>query len=184
MAYDKGLDTAPAKSSGGSRAPHQDFQWSDVGNWYHQAANWWNKKNAPQIGQNPYLGNYGGLISQLQTQAAGGGPSLAGNAYVQAHNQGIHDQMSMAAGGSAGQVRQAGQNVGRMSQSLAGGYSNARLQEQLAAQQALQGALSGASNAWFMPQAANLQATMNTQTNGQQLLGFLSQLGGGLGKIT
>lgn len=134
------------------------------------------RSNVPQIGQNPYLGDWRNLIGQLQQTASGNGPSLAGNAYQQAHAQGLSDQMSMAAGGSAGAARQAGMNMTRMNQGLAAGYSNARLQEQLAAQQALQGALSGAGNAWFQPQQANLQATLATPTNGQQLLNFLSQL--------
>lgn len=135
--------------------------------------NWGGQRNAPQIQQNPYMGDWGALLTQLKGQVNGQGPSLAGNAYNQAHAQGLRDQMSMSAGGSAGQARQAGMNMQRMNQGLAAGYSNARLQEQLANQQALQAALTNAGNAWFMPQQANLQAQVQTPTNGQQLLQFL-----------
>lgn len=145
--------------------------------------NWLGQKNAPQIPQNPYLGDWGSLIAQLQKTSSGQGPSLAGNAYQQAHAQGLQDQQMMAAGGSAGQARQAGMNMTQMNQGLAAGYSNARLQEQLAAQQALAATLSQAGNQWFMPQSANLQAQLGTQTNGQQMMNFLSQLAGGLGSL-
>ena len=66
-------------------------------------------------------------------------------------------------------------NMGKANAGLAQGYSNARLQEQMAARQQLQGALSGAGTAWFQPQQANLQATLGTQSNGQQLMGVLGQ---------
>jgi hypothetical protein len=137
---------------------------------------WMGKKNAPQIPQNPYLNDWGSLIGQLQRTASGTGPSVAGGAYQQAHAQGLQDQRSMAAGGSAGAARQAGLNVNQMNAGLAQGYSNARLQEQLAAQQALGGTLAQAGNAWFQPQQANLQAQLGTQTQGQQLMNFLQQL--------
>lgn len=154
-----------------------------MGNAGKGVKNWMGKKNAPQIPQNPYLGDWGALLGQLQQTAAGKGPSLAAGAYQQAHGQALQDQRSMAAGGSAGQARQAGMNMVKQNQGLAQGVSQVRLQEQLAAQQALQAALTGAGNAWFQPQAANLQATLGTQTNGQQLLNFLQQLGMGAGTL-
>lgn len=144
---------------------------------------WMGRKNAPQIPQNPYLGDWGSLIKQLQATSSGQGPSLAGNAYNQAHAQGLSDQRSMASGGSAGAARQAGMNMTRMNQGLAQGYSNARLQEQLAAQQALAGTLAQAGNSWFQPQAANLQAQLGTQTNGQMMMNFLSQLAAAGGTV-
>jgi hypothetical protein len=96
----------------------------------------------------------------------------------------MNDYQSMSHGGSAGAARMAGRNMGMANQGLAAGYSNARLQEQLAARQQLQGALSGASNAWFQPQQANLSAQMGQQTNAQQLMGFLEQLGAIGGKMS
>lgn len=164
--------------------------WYDYVNpyrWAQSAMGWAGKKpTAPQIPSNPYLGDWGSLIGQLQQTASGQGPSLAGGAYQQAHAQGLQDQRSMAAGGSAGQARQAGMNMTRLNQGLAQGYSNARLQEQLAAQQSLMAALSGAGNAWFQPQQANLQAQMGVMgmpSNGQQLMNFLMQLGMGAGTL-
>lgn len=154
--------------------------WYDYANpyrWGQSAAAWAQKKNAPQIDQNPFMGDWGSLISQLQQTASGQGPSVAGNAYQQAHAQGLQDQRSMASGGSAGAARQAGMNVTRMNQGLAQGYSGARLQEQLSAQQSLQAALSGAGNAWFQPQQANLQSQLQTPSNGAMLANFLMQLG-------
>lgn len=141
---------------------------------------WGKKKNAPQIGENPYLGGWNDLIGQLQQQSSSNyqGPSLAQNAYREAHGQAMNDYASMSHGGSAGAARQAQRNMGQANAGLAQGYSNARLQEQLAARQMLQGSLAGAGNAWFQPQAANLGATMNTQSNGQQLMNFLAQLTG------
>jgi hypothetical protein len=147
---------------------------------------WYGKKNAPQIQENPYLGQWGSLIGDLQAQSSSNyqGPSLAGNAYNQAHNQGINDVMSMSRGGSAGSARAGMRQMGNMNQGLAAGYSNARLQEQMAARMQLQGALAGAGNAWFQPQQANLQATMGTQSQGQQLMAFLKDVGGIVGSVS
>lgn len=146
---------------------------------------WYNKKNAPQVGSNPYLGNWNNLIGQLEKQSSSSytGPSLAQNAYREAHAQGLNDVMSASRGGSAGAARAGMNQMGKMNQGFASGYSNARLQEQLAMQQQLQGALGGAGNAWFQPQAANLQATLGTQSNGQQLMQFLQQALAGAGTI-
>lgn len=141
------------------------------------------RQQGPQIGANPYQGGYDSLIGQLQQQASGKGPSLAGNAYNQAHGQAMQDYQSMGRGGSAGAARMGQQNMGRANQGLAAGYSNARLQEQLAARQQLQGALGGASAAWFAPQQANLSAQMGQQTNMQQLLAFMQGAGQVGGKI-
>lgn len=141
-----------------------------------QAADWWNNKNAPQIGANPYQGGWDALLAQLQQQANGQGPSLAGEAYKQAQQQGMQNVLAMSRGGSAGAARAGMQNLGQMNQGMAQGYSNARLQEQLAARQQLQAALAGAGNAWFQPQQMNLQAQMATPSNGQQLTSFVSQL--------
>lgn len=145
----------------------------------------------PQIGDNPYQGNWNGLIGQLEQQARGEGPSLAGNAYNQAHGQAMQDYQAMSHGGSAGAARMAQRNMGMANQGLAAGYSNARLQEQLAARQMLQGALGGAGAAWFAPQQANQNAMSNFYssagsngtTNMQQLTGLLQQLGMAGGKI-
>jgi hypothetical protein len=130
-------------------------------------SDWWNTKNAPQIASNPYQSNWNSLIQQLTAQGNGQGPSLAGNAYKQAHQTGMQNVLAMSRSGSAGGAQAGMQTLGKMNQGLQQGYSNARLQEQMAARQQLQMALAGAGNAWFQPQQANLQATMATPSNGQ-----------------
>ncbi len=165
------------KGGNGFKTPWGSIHGGDI-------MNWMKKKNYPQIGANPYQGGMDSLIGQLQQQASGKGPSLAENAYRQAHAQGLQDQQSMAAGGSAGQARQAGLNTARLTQGLAAGSSNARLQEQMAAQQSLQQALTGAGNMWFQPQQANLQSQLGAKANWEKTLGgagdiakFLAMLG-------
>lgn len=148
-----------------------------IGGAAQRFGNWAGQRNAPQIGENPYMGQWGTLLSQLQQQAAGQGPSLAQNAYREAHDQGMAGVQAMSRGGSAGAARGGMNMMGRMNQGLAQGYSNARLQEQLAARQQLQAALTGAGNAWFQPQQMNLQAMMGTPTNLQTLLNMLQQGG-------
>jgi hypothetical protein len=142
------------------------------------AKQWAGEKNAPTIGENPYLPDWRDLVTQLQQQAMGNGPSLAGDAYKQANATGMRNVMAMSRGGTAGAARAGQMQMGRMQQGLSQGYANARLQEQLMARQMLAQALSGAGNAWFQPQQANMNAEMNTQSNGQQLLSFGSQLAG------
>lgn len=155
--------------------PEQREAMKGDGSLLGRAAGWWNDKNAPQIGANPYQGGWDALIAQLTDQANGQGPSLAGNAYMEAQQTGMQNVLSMSRGGSAGAARAGMQNLGKMNQGLAHGYSNARLQESLAARQQLQAALAGAGNAWFQPQQLNLQAQMNAQSNGQQLMNFIQQ---------
>lgn len=133
------------------------------------------RPGAPSMGQNPYQSNWGNLIGQLEQQSRGEGPSLAGNAFREASDTAMKQQLAMSAGGSAGAARQAGLNMGQIGQGLAQGYSNARLQEQLAARQMLTGALSGAGQAWFQPNMANLQAQLQSPTNLQMITGLLQQ---------
>lgn len=143
---------------------------------YNKGKGWFNTKNAPQMPANPYQGNWDGLIGQLTQQANGQGPSLAQGAYQSAHDQGVHDIQSMSRGGSSGAARRGVQAMGQMNTNMTQGLQNARLQEQMQAQQSLMGALQGAGNAWFQPQAVNLNAQLNSPSNGQQLLALLQQL--------
>lgn len=94
--------------------------------------------------QNPWAGyEWGGLISQLQSRAAGGGPSIAGNAYKQA-SQDSQNQLASLSQNSAspGAARQALLQAGHIQQGMAQGYSSAALQEEMANQGALSQALS------------------------------------------
>ena len=139
----------------------------------------WGKERptAPAMPENPYQQNWGNLVTQLESQSRGDGPSLAGDAYKMAHAQGMRGMQSMSRGGSAGAARAGMLGMGRMNQGLNQGYSNARLQEQLAARSQLTQALGGAGQAWFQPQYANLQAQLNTPSNMQMLMSFLQQAG-------
>lgn len=134
------------------------------------------RSTAPQMPTDPYQSQWGDLIGQLRQTANGQGESLAGNAFKQASDEGMQQQMSLARGGSPGAARQAGINMGALNQGQAFGYSNARLQEQLAARQQLQQALTNAGNAWFQPQSQNLQAQLQSPTNMQMLTNFLGQI--------
>lgn len=145
------------------------------------AGKWLNKRpNQVQMPANPYQGQWDALLGQLSETAAGRGPSLAGDAYKQAHAQGMNDTLAMSRGGSAGAAHAGMQQMGRANQGFAQGYANARLQEQLAARQQLTGALQGAGQAWWQPQYTNLLSQMGTPTNMQTLLQLLQQ-GGAVG---
>lgn len=141
-----------------------------------RAIGWLGDRNAPSMGNNPYQSGWDELIGQLQMQASGQGPSLAGEAYKQANQTGMNNVRSMSRGGTAGAARMGQMQMGRLNQGLAQGYSNARLQEQLASRQMLTGALQGAGQAWFQPQHANLLAQLQTPTNLQMLTGLASSL--------
>lgn len=148
-----------------------------VGTGFQKMWDWGKERStAPQMPDNPYQSQWGGLIDQLRQTANGQGESLAGDAFKQASDEGLRQQMTMAHGGSPGAARQAGINMGNINQGQAFGYSNARLQEQLAARQQLQQALTNAGNAWFQPQQQNLQAQLQSPTNMQMLTNFLGQI--------
>lgn len=94
-------------------------------------------------GRSPYAGaEWGGLISQLQNQAAGRGPSVAQDAYAQASQNTTANLRSMANGSSSpAAARMAMMEQGRVGQGMAQGLASARTQEQLGAQSALGQAL-------------------------------------------
>jgi hypothetical protein len=85
------------------------------------------------------------LVKQLQDQAAGRGPSLAGLQARQAADAGMAQNLAMAAGAAPGNealaMRGAMQNNAGMTQNLAMTSAQARMAEQLSAQQQLAGAL-------------------------------------------
>jgi hypothetical protein len=94
-------------------------------------------------GQSPFAGGeWGGLVSQLQQQASGAGPSMAQQAYRQASQDTTNSLGSLARGSaSPGAARAAVIQQGRVGQGMASGLASARTQEQMAAQQALAGTL-------------------------------------------
>lgn len=84
------------------------------------------------------------LIGQLQAQANGQGPSLATAQFNRSLEQGVAAQQAQAntgRGNTALAARQAAQNIGGLTQGLAGQASQARQQEQLSARQQLAGVL-------------------------------------------
>lgn len=109
------------------------------------------------------------LAQQLQAQASGQGPSLAQMQLQQGRDQNIATAMALAAsqrGMTAGQgLRQIADQTANANQAAAQEAARLRLAEQLQAQQALQGVLSGtreqdiglATNQAGLQQQANLQ---------------------------
>ncbi len=163
----------------------------DIGNFFGGVGNffsgmdpskWWGDRNASSIGGGPndpggkYFPQWDSLLSQLDARARGNGPSVAENAYRAASDKGMRQQQTLAAGGTAGGALRAADNMGRITQGLSQGASNARLQEQMAYQQALQNALGTVSQQDMMRRMANLQAMTNTPTKGQQVTDFLGKL--------
>jgi hypothetical protein len=149
----------------------------------------------PFVGANPYEGGWKSLIEQLQGQANGTGPSLAGAQY----NRAAQDQQaaigSLARGAARpGATRAAMMQQARVGQGLASGSAEAVLQEQNAARGQLGAALSGAGQASFQRDAANqqgwltllasqlgiegaelaqLQAEANSPTGFERMMGYI-----------
>jgi hypothetical protein len=139
-------------------------------------------QTAPGVAKDPYQGDWRGLIAQLQGQAAGTGPSLAAQQYQNATNDNIAAQAAMARSGNTGagvNARQAAIGAGRAQQGLAAGVAEARTREQMAASQALQGALQGAGGASFQRDAlrAQLEGQANAGNQGAYLDMLAKQLG-------
>jgi len=117
------------------------------------------------------------LMRQLQEQAAGRGPSLATMQFEQGLGSGVNAQQALArsGGGNVGLAqRQAAQNVGNLTQNLAGQAAQARMAEQLSARQQLAGVLGqgraqdfarNSFNAGQLNQGQLNQALMNQRTN-------------------
>jgi hypothetical protein len=169
---------------GGSSAPQlagygrrNDSLWS--------ALNGAQGRDGAQIGQ--YERSSGGqefrtgqqaLISQLQRQASGRGPSLAGMQARQAADVGMANQLSMAAGAGPGNealaARQAMQNNAGISANLAMTSAQARMAEQLNARQQLAGVLGNArgqdiGNEQFNAGSYNSRQLSQAQLNQQNL---------------
>lgn len=134
---------------------------------------------AAQVGQGAYSGDMRNYITGLQNMAAGRGPSLAENQYKAAADQGMRQSAAIAASGrgNVGQaMRQSQKATGQITQGLAQGSATARLQEQMAAQQQLGGALGMADNAEFQRQGLNAQMSQQSNMANQQAwLGMLQQ---------
>ena len=119
---------------------------------------------------NTELGNQQSLISQLQAQAQGSGPNLAGLQLQQATQQNLAGQLAMAASQRGNQNPGAAQsnlaNEGAAAnQAAAGQAAQLRAQQQLASQGALSGALGQVSSQQqgLAENQANLQQQANLQ---------------------
>ncbi len=118
------------------------------------------------------------LVRQLQLQASGRGPSLAGMQAQQVAGQSLAQQQAMAAGAGQGNeamaARQAAMNAGGTMQNLAQTSAQARMAEQMGARQQLAGVLGQGRgmdmqneqfNAGTSNQRLLEQARMNQQNN-------------------
>lgn len=139
-------------------------------------------KQYQYVGANPYQDQQNALIQQLMAQSQGRGPSLAVQQYQAANQDAMANQLAMSRGRGAGAARNAGVQMGQMSQGLAGGSALARTREQMAAQQQLQGSLTSAGQMDFQRAKANqamyqqaLQTMMSQGGIGQSLAGLAGQ---------
>lgn len=94
-------------------------------------------------GQSPFASqSWQGLISQLQDQSMGRGPSLAQAQYNQGINTAQNSVAALASGsGGPGSVHDAMSQMGNIGANAAGGLATAGIQERLGAQGQLAGAL-------------------------------------------
>ena len=124
------------------------------------------------IGASPYQGQQSALIQQLMAQSRGEGPSVAQMQYQAANQDAMNNQLSLARSGRGARGgMMAAQQLGRLGQGFAQGSALARLQEQMMAQQQLQGSLTAAGQMDFQRASANQQMY-------QQALGNMMQQGG------
>lgn len=176
----RGLERAQGTSDRlGQRVDGMDQEKDSLGRHLRGRSPW---ASAPQVGADPYSRNWNGLLTQLQRQADGTGPSLAAQQYQNATNDNIAAQAALARSGNTGAgaaARQAALGAGQAQQGLAAGVAEARTREQMAAQQQLQGAITGAGGAAFQRDALNAQLT--SQANQANQAAYLDMLSKQLG---
>lgn len=123
----------------------------DVKGLYGQLFNRPGQEQAQQyLGQGqPYLDP--ATMKMLQDRAMGNGPSIAGDAFRNASQQGMTQQLAMSRNaGSSGAGRMAAQNMGNINQGMANGYATARNAE-----------MQGASGQYLQAQQGNQQAWLD-----------------------
>jgi hypothetical protein len=127
------------------------------------------RMQASQVGASQQQHNANALVSQLQMQADGRGPSLAGQQYKNAHQEGVAGMKALAAGGRGAQgARYAAGNIGRQNAGLASGLAEATTREQMAARSQLGQAIGQADNMDYQRQAMNAQLTQQASQANQQ----------------
>ncbi len=124
-------------------------------------------QSGSQVGANQYGGGINSLISQLQAQSQGRGPSVGQDAYRAASQDSMAQQAALSRVGGAAGARQAGINQGRIQQGMAQGLSAARTQEQLGAMGQLGSVYNMASNQDFQRDALNAQLRAQAQQGNQ-----------------
>lgn len=132
-------------------------------------------KKPQLLGPSPYKGEWDKLISQLQAQASGTGPSLAAEQYRAASQTALGQQAALSYGHAPGAARNASNNMANISLGQAQGMSQARTQEQMGAMNNLNAAIQAANQADYQRQYANQQAVLQTPTQFQQIMGMLGQ---------
>lgn len=135
---------------------------------------------APQASADAYTSQrQQALIDMLGAQARGEGPSMANLAAEQASQRGVSQQQAMLASGrgnQAGAARAAAQQAGALQGSIAGNAAQARVQEQLGAQNALGNALNAYRGQNQQLALANQQAEMgNRQLQQSGIQNLLAQ---------
>jgi hypothetical protein len=160
---------------------------SKPGGYDQRDADLWNQINRAQnrggveLGQNErsaggaeFRSGQQDLIRQLQAQARGQGPSLAGMQAYATMDRGMAQQQSLAAGAAPGNealaARQAMQNSGQLGANTAMTAAQGRVAEQMSAQQQLGGVLQGARGQDINNEQFNAGWTNNRNLSQAQLL--------------
>ena len=140
-------------------------------------------RQGPQINMQPqgqFRSGQQALISQLQAQAAGTGPSVAEAQLRRATDRSVAQQQGLAASAAPGNQalaqRMAAQQGSAQQSGLAGQAADARIQEQLGAMAQLGGVLSGSRGQDIgLAQSQAQLAQQQTGMNDQRLLELLRQ---------
>lgn len=180
------INEAPFKTS-------QDYQglrdgFATKGNDYGAAATSAQFRPASGMGpQSPFRGDQQALVSQLQQQAAGQGPSLASLQMQQNTDNAIKSAMALAASGrsgsAGGRLKMAQDQAAAYQQQGARDSAALRIQEQLAARDQLAGVLGQARGQDIDVSGRELAAMMQQKgLNDQYSLG-LGNLGLGYDKL-
>jgi len=129
-------------------------------------------RRSPQAGVSGFRSGQQGLVGLLEAQARGQGPSAAQLQLKDAMSRNVSAQQAlMASGGSA---RSASQQAGALGASLSNQAAQARVQEQLGAQQQLGAALQGARGQDMQRNIANMEAQLRSRgLNDQQIRAML-----------
>lgn len=131
-------------------------------------------RQAPTFGQSQFRGDQRGLVQMLQRQAAGQGPSAAGLQLREGLGRNVSQQQAMLASG--GNARAAAQQASALGGSLSNQLAQARVQEQLGAQQMLGQTLQGARGQDLQRNIALSDAELRSRGLNDQQIARLRQM--------